>query len=33
MDHPTQKDEEDEPNQQELEEQIKVNYLIKNENL
>ena len=30
MDQPTQKDEEDEPNQQELEEQIKVNYLIKN---
>ena len=30
MDQPTRKDEEDEPNQQELEERMEVNYLNKN---
>ena len=29
MDHPTTKDGEDKPNQEEFEEQMKVNYLIK----
>ena len=33
MDQPTKKDEADEPNPQEFEEQIQVNYWIKNKNL